>query len=149
MASYSGGGGSATRLHLYELVLGADPRLGTELLDVDWDSSLLIRACFSEQDARDRLDACQDEYDFRAELSAAPPTEGSRFPVLTYRAVATAFPRTSRRSQDNSAVKLKHADLVRAEDPGCTYRRTLRYNPATLRYEMDRPPPDCSDYMAP
>ncbi len=146
---YSGGGGSAARLHLFEFASTPEPTgLGEEVLDVVWDGSLLIRACFSEQDMKDRLEACHDEYDFNATLTAAPD-EGSWLPTLTYRAVATTYPRNSRRSEDNSATKLKRADLVRAEDPACTYQRTLRYNPATARYEMDQPAPDCSDYTTP
>lgn len=148
-AMYSGGGGSASRLHLYEFGLESGATgLGEEVLNVVWDGSLMIRACFSEQDMKDRLEACHDEYDFSATLTAAPD-DGGMFPALTYRAVATTFPRTSRRSEDNSAGKLKRADLVRAEDPACTYDRVLRYNPATSRYEMDRPAPECSDYTTP
>ena len=146
---YSGGGGSGSRLHLYEF--GAAPGatgFGAEVLDIVWDSSLMIRACFSEQDMKDRLEACHDEYDFAATLSAAAD-DGGWWPALTYRAAATAFPRTSRRSEDNSAMKLKRADLVRAPDPLCSYDRVLHYNPATSRYEMDRPAPDCTDYTTP
>jgi len=148
-AMYSGGGGSGSRLHVYELSTAPGATgLGAEVLDVVWDSSLMIRACFSEQDMKDRLEACHDEYDFNATLTVAPGG-GGVFPALAYRAVATTFPRTSRRSEDNSAGKLKRADLVRGEDPACTYDRVLRYNPATSRYEMDRPAPDCSDYTTP
>lgn len=148
-AMYSGGGGSAARLHLYELAATpGSTGLGAEVLDVVWDGSLMIRACFSEEDMKDRLEACHDQYDFAATLSAAP-ADGAALPALTYRAVATTFPRTSRRSEDNSAVRLKRADLVRAEDPACTYERILHYNVATARYEMDRPAPDCSDYTTP
>lgn len=148
-AMYSGGGGSAARLHLFEL--GSAPGstgLGEEVLNIVWDGSLMIRACFSEQDMKDRLEACHDEYDFAATLTAAP-ADGGWWPALTYRAAATTFPRTSRRSEDNSAVRLKRADLVRAPDPRCSYDRVLHYNPATSRYEMDRPAPDCSDYTTP
>lgn len=148
-AMYSGGGGSGSRLHL--LRLDASPSvvdLGDELLDVVWDSSLMIRACFSEADMKDRRGACHDEYNFTGALSGMA-AEAGQLPVLTYRGVATAYPRTSRRSQDNSELKLKPADLVRETDPVCSYERTLRYNPATSRYEMDRPAPDCSDYTTP
>lgn len=148
-AMYSGGGGSATRLHLFEF--GTAPGatgLGEEVLNVVWDGSLMIRACFSEEDMKDRLEACHDEYDFKATLTAAPD-DGGWLPALTYGSVATSYPRTSKRSEDNSAIKLKRADLVRAQDPTCTYQRVLRYNPATSRYEMDRPAPDCSDYTTP
>lgn len=146
---YSGGGGAAARLHLFELDTGPGAtRLGAEVLDVVWDGSLMIRACFSEADMKDRLEACHDEYSFGASLSAADD-DGGALPGLSYRAVATAFPRTSRRSVGNSTVKLKRADLVRAIDPDCSYDRVLHYNPATSRYEMDHPAPECSDYTTP
>ena len=70
-------------------------------------------------------------------------------PMALVLAAAATFPRSSRRSEDNSAARLKRADLVRAPDPRCSYDRVLHYNPATSRYEMDRPAPDCSDYKAP
>lgn len=146
---YSGGGGNGSRLHLLHLdTTPSNTRLGDEVLDVVWDSSLMIRACFSEQAMTDRREACHDEYNFTGALSAGP-VEAGELPVLTYRAVATAFPRTARRSADNGNLRLKAADLVHAKDPACSYERTLRYNPATSRYEMDRPAPDCSDYTTP
>ncbi|MGV7121663.1 hypothetical protein [Sphingopyxis sp. 550A] len=147
---YSGGGGSASQLHLLEL--GAAPgaaRLGGEAIELPWDGSLMIRACFSEADMKDRMEACHDEYEFGAGLTTAASPGDAVFPSLTYRTVATAFPRTSRRSDDNSGTKLKRADLVRAEDPACTYDRLLRYDAATAHYEPDRPLPDCSDYTVP
>lgn len=148
-AMYSGGGGNGSRLHLLRLdTTPSNTRLGDEVLDVVWDSSLMIRACFSEQDMKDRREACHDDYNFTGALSAGP-AEAGELPALTYRAVATAYPRTSRRSQDNSGQRLKAADLVHEKDPECSYERTLRYNPATSRYEMDRPAPDCSDYTTP
>lgn len=148
-AMYSGGGGNGSRLHLLRLdTTPSNTRLGDEVLDVVWDSSLMIRACFSEQDIKDRREACHDDYNFTGTLSAGP-AEAGELPALTYRAVATAFPRTSRRSEDNSGQRLKATDLVHEKDPGCSYERTLRYNPATSRYEMDRPAPDCSDYTTP
>jgi hypothetical protein len=147
---YSGGGGSASQLHLLEL--GAAPgaaRLGGEAIELPWEGSLMIRACFSEADMKDRMEACHDEYEFGAGLTAAASPGDAIFPTLGYRSVATAFPRTSRRSDDNSGTKLKRADLVRAEDPACTYDRVLRYDAATAHYELDRPLPDCSDYTVP
>lgn len=148
-AMYSGGGGSGGRLHL--LRLGAAPDaigLDEEVLDVVWDSSLLIRACFSEKDMEDRLGACHDDYGFKGVLTVAPH-DGGELPALTYRSFATAYPQTSRRTEDNSGQKLKKSDLAQWSDPECSYTRTLRYNPATSRYEMDRPAPDCSSYTTP
>ncbi|MGL3823534.1 hypothetical protein [Sphingopyxis sp. R3-92] len=148
-AMYSGGGGSGSRLHL--LRLDTSPSMidvGDEVLDVVWDSSLLIRACFSEKDMEDRLGACHDDYGFKATLTVAPH-DGGELPALTYRSFATAYPQTSRRTEDNSGQKLKKSDLAQWSDPECSYTRTLRYNPATSRYEMDRPAPDCSSYTTP
>lgn len=146
---YSGGGGHGSRLHLLRLdTTPSNTRLGDEVLDVVWDSTLMIRACFSEQDMKDRREACHDEYSFTGAL-AAGPTEAGELPALTYRSVATTYPRPSRRSEDNSELRLEAADLVHAKDPECSYERTLRYNPATSRYEMNRPAPDCSDYTTP
>ena len=148
-AMYSGGGGNGSLLRLLRLdTTPSNMRVGDEVLDVVWDSSLMIRACFSEQSMKDRREACHDDYNFTGALSAGPAETGE-LPALTYRAVATAYPRTARRSQDNSGLRLKAADLVHAKDPECSYERTLRYNPATSRYEMDRPAPDCSDYTTP
>ena len=49
---YSGGGGTGGRLHLFRLTTAPDAiGFGSEVLDVVWDSSLIIRACFSERDA--------------------------------------------------------------------------------------------------
>jgi len=146
---YSGGGGSGGRLRL--LRLGTAPhaiRLGDEVLDIVWDSSLMIRACFSEQDMKDRLEACHDEYSFKGTLAAAPG-DGGELPSLTFRSFATAYPQTSRRTEDNSGQKLKRSDLTHWKDVECSYERVLRYNPATSRYEMDRPAPDCSVYTTP
>src|SRR3546814_7438237 len=41
--------------------------------------SLMIRACFSEEDMKDRLEACHDEYDFGATLAVAS-MGGGAFP---------------------------------------------------------------------
>lgn len=148
-AMYSGGGGSGSRLHLLRLDRNADGvSLGAEVLDTVWDSSLMIRACFSEEDMKDRLGACHDEYSFTGALAAAGP-DGGELPSLTLRTTATAYPQTSRRTEDNSTVKLKKSDLAQWKDPECSYTRLLHYNPATARYEMDRPAPDCSVYTTP
>ena len=148
-AMYSGGGGSGGRLHLLRLdTTPTTTRLGDEVLDVVWDSSLMIRACFSEEDMKLRRGACHDEYGFTGTLAAGPP-EAAELPTLIYRSVATAYPQTSRRMSDNGGTPLKKSDLVKWQDPECSYERMLRYNPATSRYEMDRPAPDCSDYTTP
>ena len=148
---YSGGGGSGGRLHLLAFATGrgGQPRLDGELLASGWDSSLSIRACFSEQEARKRRGACHDEYEFNATLAPAPQP-GDAVPSLRITTVATAFPRTARRNRDSSdAPPLTRADLTQWRDPDCSYTRLLRYNHGTRRYEMDRPAPDCSAYTTP
>lgn len=150
---YSGGGGGAQRLHLHELTQGPGrPFVDQgEVLSLPWQASLMIRACFAETDGERRRGACHDEYDFRAELALAPQ-ERSRYdrPTLRYTTEATAYPRTARRREDSSADRpLRAADLAHWRDPDCSYTRTLAFNPATERYEMDRPAPDCSDYTVP
>ena len=148
---YSGGGGAGGRLHL--LLLGGRgsgvPRLEGELLDIVWDSDLMIRACFSERDMRERRGACHDEYAYHADLAPAPQPGGNP-PDLRYTAVATSYPRTARRDQDSSdQPRLTRADLTAVVDSECSYTRLLRFNPATSRYEMERPAPDCSAYTTP
>lgn len=147
-AIYSGGGGSGGRLHLLRVGMAPHAAGLVEVLDTVWDSSLMIRACFSEQDMTDRLGACHDEYSFTGALGAAA-SDGGELPALTLRTTATAYPQTSRRTEDNSGTKLQKSDLTQWKDPECSYTRMLHYNPATARYEMDRPAPDCSVYTTP
>jgi hypothetical protein len=160
---YSGGGGSATRLVLRVLDRGyGSPRLAGEVLNLPWSASLLIRACFSETDMETRAGACHDEYAFSATVDllaqrrarpggrSAAPILGGYLPELTYRTVATSYPDYARRDRDSlDHGSLTAANLVHARDPVCSYTRTLRYNPASERYEMDRPAPDCSAYTVP
>jgi hypothetical protein len=149
---YSGGGGHGRRLHLYRLHVGIGTAwLSPELVSVPLSGNLLIRACFGEEDSDQRRGACHDEYRFGADMTLAPGIDRrSELPALRYQTHATAFPRTARRMEDSSAAPpLRASDLVHWRDPDCSYTRTLRYNPATERYEMDRPAPDCSSYTVP
>jgi hypothetical protein len=147
---YSGGGGHARRLHLYRLHVGVGTaRLSPELVSVPLTGNLLIRACFGEQDSDRRRGACHDEYTYGANLTVAA-NDGGELPALRYQSQATAFPQTARRGEDSSAARpLRASDLSHWRDPECSYTRTLHYNPATERYEMDRPAPDCSSYTVP
>ena len=147
--AYSGGFARAERLHLFRLTVAADGAvLGPELLDVRWDAEAQIRACFGEDDMARRREACHDIYRFATSLSLEGDRSGA-YPDLAYTTVATAFPRTARRSEDSSsAPPLSAEDLVERRDGECSFRRSLRYNPATRRYEMDSPTPECADYDA-
>lgn len=149
---YSGGGGRAERLHLYRLHVGiGTARLSPELLSVPLTGSLLIRACFAESDSARRRGVCHDEYTYGAALTFDPADDrGGELPALIYTAQATSYPQTARRGEDSSAARpLRASDLSRWRDPECSYTRRLRYNPASERYEMDRPAPDCSSYTVP
>lgn len=147
---YSGGGADVSRLCLATLGVGHVTALGPEIANVPWRSSLMIRACFGDADRKKRLGVCHDEYEFGASLMLAADADGGELPALVYRSQATAYPQTARRWEDSSAAPpLKSSDLSHWRDPECSYSRTLRFNPATERYEMDRPAPDCQAYTAP
>lgn len=151
---YSGGFASAERLHLFQLMIGhGDAWLGPELVSLPWAAQAEIRACFGEDDAERRRGACHDIYRYVPALSVAGEQDRASdgdYPTLRYTTVSTAYPRTARRSEDSSAAPpLSEADLSEWRDPECSYTRTLRYNPATLRYEMDRTAPDCGAYTNP
>lgn len=149
-AAYSGGGAEVSRLHLHALAVGHVGGVSPELANLPWQSALSIRACFNAEQARRRLDVCQDQYAFAATLQVATDSSGDGLPDLVYRTRATAFPQTARRWEDSSAGRpLTQADLSHWTDFECSYQRTLRFNPATERYEMDRPAPDCRSYTDP
>jgi hypothetical protein len=148
---YSGGGGSGARLTLHELVLGNDgsSRLGREVASLPWRGSLIIRACFNEADGERRRGACHDEYAFGGNVTIVGNEDG-QFPELRFATQATAYPQTARRGEDSNAeAPLTASDLSHWRDPECSYTRTLRFNPASERYEMDRIAPDCSSYTVP
>jgi hypothetical protein len=151
-AFYSGGSTSSERLHLHRLtIVAGTATFGPELVSLPWTSAAMIRACFSVEDDRRRRGACQDEYAYDATLALEPADDrSSDLPQLTYVTRATAYPRTARRGEDSSAaMPLTAEDLTHWRDPDCSYSRTLRFNPATERYEMDRPAPDCAGFTAP
>ncbi|MDR2209533.1 MAG: hypothetical protein LBE22_11245 [Azoarcus sp.] len=146
---YSGGGGSATELHLFRLSWNEDTFRAHQVLSVPISGSLMIRACFSEQDMSDRLGACHDEYSFSASIWL-DQTVKSGFPRLVYQTDATGFPGKVSRDQDSTIMPpLREQDLVMAEDPHCTYKRTFRLENTTGVYVPDQPLPDCSNYTVP
>jgi hypothetical protein len=146
---YSGGGGSAEQLTLYRLEYSAlgKPQM-QEVLNVPLSANLMIRACFSEKDYKLRRGVCHDEYSFDARLRLDPAARGHP-PGLIYTTTSISAPGSSGRMNDNSGRQLTKAELGPRVDPRCSYRRSLRYNPVTARYEFDAPGPDCSDYTVP
>ena len=146
---YSGGGASATRLTLLRVedTPGSLSRIA-EILELPIRGSAMIRACFSEEDMARRAGACHDEYSFDATLSLVSETDGA--PVFTYSTQATSYPgNVSRYADSLERPPLTQRDLVRMTNETCTYRRLVRFNPVTGRYEFDRPGPDCSEYTSP
>lgn len=143
---YSGGGASATTLHLIAFVPGQPP---VQVLSVPQNGSATIRACFSERDMRQRADACHDEYTFDATLTLSG-TSAAGMPVLRYRSKATSFPGRVSRSKDSLAARpLRQRDLVTVTDPQCSYQRLYRFAPQAGAYVPDAPVPDCSNYTVP
>lgn len=147
---YSGGGGQATELRLYRLDSQGDAA-STPVLSVPIQGSLMIRACFSEADMKQRAGACHDEYDFEGVLAVdGAASEAGGLPVLTYATTATAYPRGVSRSEDSlQNPPLKPADLVTVRDPKCSFSRRFTFDAAAGEYRPDRKLPDCSDYTTP
>jgi hypothetical protein len=144
---YSGGGGQATELRLYRLDANGDAG-DAPVLAVPIRAELTIRACFGEDDMKQRAGACHDEYGFQVTLTAAD--EAGDLPVLDYATTATAYPRGVSRSEDSlEKPPLKPADLVTVRDPKCSFSRRFTFDAATGTYRPDSPLPDCSDYTVP
>ncbi|KQO19668.1 hypothetical protein [Acidovorax sp. Leaf78] len=145
-AMYSGGGASATTLHLIAFVPDQSP---FEVLRVPQSSSATIRACFSERHMKQRAGACHDEYNFDATL-VLTQASAAGWPVLRYRSKATSFPGHVSRSKDSLAARpLRQRDLVTVTDPRCSYQRLFRFTPQARAYVPDTPAPDCTDYTVP
>lgn len=147
---YSGGGAQARRLHLLRIDrdYGA-PRITGEVLDVPLDSNVMIRACFSEADMRQRAGACHDEYRSGATLTLTGAVSDG-MPVLGYAMVSESWPGPVSRQEDSLAKgRLRKRDLVWSRDEACSFETTFTFNPTTRRYEASEPGPDCSDYDVP
>ena len=144
---YSGGGGQATELRLYRLDARGEAGT-TPVLAVPIRGSLTIRACFSEEDMKQRAGACHDEYGFEATLTAAG--EAGDMPVFDYVTTATAYPRGVSRSEDSlEKPPLKPADLVTVRNPKCSFSRRFTFDAVAGEYRPDSALPDCSDYTVP
>ncbi len=144
---YSGGGASVDTLHLYKLSkTGANWKLSDELLNIPYRGSKMIRACFSELDMKNRHGACHDEYDYGASITIAKGAKGE-FPNLIYNAVSTDYPASSSLEKDNS-VKIKKSDLYRKKDIECTFTRMITFDSISKQYQLNKPIPDCYDYLA-
>lgn len=141
---YSGGGGRAQHLTLYEIAGGA----AREVLRAPLSGSADIRACFDEADERQRAGACRDEYQFISRFFI-DETVASGAPVLILETEAGSYPgRVTRNADSLEQAPLTEADLVWARDETCTFRRTYTRGAAGL-YAPNEPLPGCSDYLEP
>ncbi|HVY84204.1 MAG TPA: hypothetical protein VG943_03665 [Caulobacterales bacterium] len=148
-AAYSGGGGSATHVTLYALSSSAPAHTPPRaVLTFPLSAALDIRACFSEDDAQARRDACSDQYNFTGDLALDTSTPSAP-PRLVLTTEATTYPGRRSRSEDSSAAPpLGPDDLKTVRDERCSYRRVFTANAQGI-YMPDQPLPDCSDYLSP
>ena len=144
---YSGGGADASTLQLARVRhLQDDIQVDDDVLTVPWLGNAMIRACFSEQDMKQRAGACHDEYGFSARLGLDVAAEG--MPVLRYQTVATRFPAGVSRFEDSLAKgPLKKKDLRTEQDPACSYTRLFRFSEGV--FQPNQPLPDCAGYTEP
>jgi len=142
---YSGGGADVTRVTLYRLTQGS--RLIPEVLTWPLAAEKSIRACFDEEDAQQRRDACLDTYNFAGQLSL-DTDNASGPPRLVLTTLATTYPGDLSLDQDSTAREtLQESDLVTVRDAACSYRSVLTFNGAS--YDYDNEPPVCEDYLEP
>jgi hypothetical protein len=144
---YSGGGADASTLQLARVRhLQDDIQVDDDVLTLPWRGNAMIRACFSEQDSKQRAGACHDEYGFSAKLALDTAAEG--MPVLRYQTVATRFPAGVSRFEDSLAKgPLKKKDLRTEQDPACTYTRLFHFRGGM--FHPDQALPDCAGYTEP
>jgi hypothetical protein len=141
---YSGGGGEASQLVLYAV----DSGVVNEAVRMPLGASSMIRACFDEDDERQRAGACHDQYTFvtRISLDEAAAKDAPRIILET---AAGSFPgRVTRNADALEAPALTEADLVWAHDETCSYRRTYARGADGL-YTPDQELPRCADYLEP
>jgi hypothetical protein len=142
---FSGGWASASFVELVQAPSGDGAVEG--LLLVPARGGIGIRACFDEEDMRNRREACHDEYQFDGTLTLDPAVRAGppRFLVETR---ARSYPGRRSRSEDSTqAPPLRPSDLVWADDPVCSYRRVFTADPGSGRYAPDAPLPPCDDYL--
>jgi len=142
--TYSGGGGSASHLTLYRVANGA----AMEIAKLPYAAAIDIRACFTEEDTRRRMDACSDQYNFVSRVRL-DETVTSGAPRIVLETAAGTFPGRVTRGEDSlERSALTQADLVWAQDDVCSFRRTYSAT-AAGPYAPDAELPACSDYLEP
>ncbi|HRP12180.1 MAG TPA: hypothetical protein PLK37_14215, partial [Terricaulis sp.] len=115
---YSGGDGSSGHLTLYQFGAGAAREVGV----IPLGGVINIRACFDEDDQKNRLGACGDQYWLVSRI--ALDETSAETPRLTLQTEAATFPGARSRSADSSAKPpLEQSDLVWARDETCSFNR--------------------------
>jgi len=140
---FAGGGASGAALALVRAEPGNAPP--HPVLEVPIAASLSLRACFSPDDERRRAGACLAELDFAGALELDRRASEGR-PRFRFRTRATSYPGLGARNGDGGR-RLTPADLVRARDPLCSYRRLFAFDSGAGLYRPDRPLPDCAEYL--
>lgn len=145
--SYSAGAASRRTLWLFMVDnAGSNQATIREVLSVPLDAGQSIRACFNKKDEKARHNACVDETAVDAIL-VMNADDAEPMPTFTYRVRTSSYPSDMPfREPQDLPKKLTKKDLVSKEHPICTYERKVAWNPATARYEFDRPAPDCKIY---
>lgn len=148
-AMYSGGGANASTLHLLHLYPASNSVKIREVLALPTYGSALIRACFAEQDYKQRRGACHDEYEFKSKLYLYKQQDAG-FPKLIFQTRATSFPgHVSRLTDSLASPPLKKKDLVKVVDPECTFHRIFSFDLATGVYIPNKELPACENYTVP
>ena len=107
-----------------------------------------VRACFDEDDEKQRAGACHDQYTFVTRITLDESVrEGA--PRIMLETAAGSYPgRVTRNADSLEQSPLTETDLVWAHDATCSYRRTYSRGADGL-YAPDRPLPACADYLEP
>jgi hypothetical protein len=143
---YSGGTASVTMQRIMLVRPGQAP---TVVLEAPFASLISLRACFSDKDARQRLDACFDEYSLETFLKAGPATSATP-PNLLLSVMASSFPRGVSRDADSlAAAPLTKSDLIEVDDKTCSYIRRFHFYATAGVYQPDAPMPACEQYTVP
>lgn len=141
---YSGGGGEAKQLALYEVTGSSARAAGT----MPYSGDVMIRACFTEANEEQRAGACQDQYSFVSRLTLDDAVTSGP-PRLVLETQAGTYPGRLSRSEDSTeGPDLTAADLVWWIDEGCSFRRVYARD-ANGAYIANEALPTCEDYLQP
>jgi|CXWL01.1.fsa_nt_gi hypothetical protein len=147
---YSGGGGAATFVTLYA-VSATTPsgESARAVLTAPMSASLMIRACFDEEDTRARREACHDTYEFTGVLPLDLNNASGPARLLLTTEAQTAPGRRDRNTDSTQQPPLTEADLAPWRDETCSYRRAATFDATAGEYKFDQPLPPCTDYLEP